>query len=115
MFYVNEALSILMEEFSFSFVKASGSGGQKVNKTNSQVQLRWNIYSSKCLSAKQRELLEVNLRSKLTNDGDLIVISDAARSQHMNKEDCLSKFAKLLDQALYVAKPRKKNQTNQSF
>ena len=108
MILVTDRLKIDPAELQFSFAKASGSGGQKVNKTNSQVELRWNIYSSKSLTEKQRELIEQNLRSKLSKEGDLIITSEIARSQHMNKQNCIDKFIQTLDRATHIPKPRKK-------
>ena len=108
MIFVNKDISIPEGELEFSFVKASGSGGQKVNKTNSQVQLRWNLLQSSCLDDKIKSLLINKLTAKLTNTGDLIISSEQARSQHMNKQNCIDKFIKCLQEAAHVPKARKK-------
>ncbi len=108
MLKINDNLIIPAAELSFSYVKASGSGGQKVNKTSSQVQLRWNLLESSVFSEGQKVFLQKKLSSKLTTGGDLIVTSESARSQHQNKQDCLEKLAEILQKALHKPKPRKK-------
>jgi len=108
MIFVNKDISIPENELEFSFVKSSGSGGQKVNKTNSQVQLRWNLLESESIKPEIKFRLQEKLLSKLTNSGELIVYSEQARSQHMNKQNCIDKLIELLKVAAHVPKARKK-------
>ncbi len=107
MIQINNSLYIDETELEFSFVKASGSGGQKVNKTSSQVQLRWNLKES-AINENLKLMLMEKLSNKLTNTGDLIFSSELARSQHQNKQDCISKLIDCLKKASHVPKPRKK-------
>ncbi len=108
MVFINKDIQIPENELEFSFVKASGSGGQKVNKTNSQVQLRWNLFQSPSINDKVKSLLIDKLSSKLTNTGELIIASEQARSQHMNKQNCIDKLIQCLKEASHVPKARKK-------
>lgn len=101
-------LHIPIEELEISFAKSSGPGGQNVNKTNTKVQLSWQLMHSPALTDSKRELLLKNLQSKLTVDGRLVIVSDRFRSQDRNREDCLLKFAAIIEKATFIPKARKK-------
>ena len=106
-------IQILTSEFEFSFVRSSGPGGQNVNKVNTKAVLRWNVLTSRSLGAEVRERLTNRLGARLTNEGDLIVMSDRFRDQLRNREDCLEKLKKTVFLATFQAKARKK--TKPSF
>lgn len=95
-------------EFEFTFVRSSGPGGQNVNKVNSKAVLRWKIEDSPSLDVGVRHRLLEKLASRISVDGDLIVMSDRYRDQKQNKDDCIEKLMKLVDDALTVQKARKK-------
>jgi len=94
-------------EFTWGQAKSSGAGGQHVNTTNSQVQLRWNVDKSN-IAIYFKDLLKVKLKNKLNTQNEIIISSQLTRSQHRNKEDCLKKFKETLEKACYKPKPRKK-------
>ena len=94
-------------------MRSSGPGGQNVNKVNSKAVLRWNLRSSQAISEDMRARLIEKLSAKLSEEGDLVVMSDRFRDQIRNREDCIEKFHALIADALHVPKKRKK--TKQSY
>ena len=104
---VNRRLTIPESELETTFVRAGGPGGQHVNKTSTQVQLRWNVPASAALSDRDRARLLETLASRLTDDGDLIVRSQETRSQATNREIAHKRLAALVAGALVVQKQRR--------
>jgi ribosome-associated protein len=98
-------------EFSFSFARSSGPGGQNVNKVNSKAILKWNLDESISITEDQRAHLISKL--KLNESGEVVVMSDRFRDQGRNKEDCIEKFYALLKKALHV--PQKRKKTKKSY
>ena len=104
---VTPRLTIPASELSVAFARSGGPGGQNVNKVSSKVELRWNPVTSAVLTADERALLIERLRSRLTNDGTLIVTSTATRDQLKNRDDAESKLALIVRTALHRDKPRR--------
>ncbi|MCH2104450.1 MAG: aminoacyl-tRNA hydrolase [Planctomycetes bacterium] len=104
---VNSRLVIPPGELSVSFVRSSGPGGQKVNKTASQVQLRFSIRESACLGERRREHLLRALRGSLTDAGELLIRAQRYREQARNLEDARLRLSEALRQALRPRKSRK--------
>jgi ribosome-associated protein len=98
-------------EFEFSYARSSGPGGQNVNKVNSKAILKWDLERSPSLTVEQRDRLWGKLR--VSEAGQVVVMSDRYRDQGRNREDCIEKFHALIEQALHVPKQRKK--TRQSY
>jgi len=97
----------ILSELEFSFSKSSGPGGQHVNKVNTKVGLRFDVAGSTILTEEQKELLVKKLSNKLTKEGVLVLSSQEARSQLVNKENVLEKLDKLLQSAFFIKKKRK--------
>lgn len=95
-----------MEEVRYRTSRASGPGGQHVNKTESRVELIWNPADSLCLDPAQKARLSIVLGSRLTEKGELILASEKYRSQLRNKEDVADRFLRLISAALIP--PRKR-------
>jgi ribosome-associated protein len=106
---VNEALSIPRSELDVRVSRASGAGGQHVNKTSSRVEIFWNIPGSRALSEDQRSRLKEKLASKLTTDGSIRVVASDMRSQSRNRDLAEERLADLVRRALIV--PRKRRAT----
>lgn len=100
--------SIIFKELQFSFSKSSGPGGQHVNKVNTKVSLRFDIAESSILREEQRTLLLQKLENKLTKEGVLILTSQEARSQLVNKELVVKKLDLLFESVFKVEVKRKR-------
>jgi ribosome-associated protein len=107
MLYINDQLRIPESEFEWAFVRASGPGGQNVNKVASKAVLRWNLAKSPSLPAAVKERLRAQHPGRLTSLGELIVQSQRFRDQERNRQDCLEKLRQLVLRAASPPKRRK--------
>ena len=98
---------IPVSELQFSTSRSSGPGGQNVNKVNTKVELRFNIYKTESLSENEKEKIAVRLKNKITSKGDLLIIAQSGRTQLHNKKKAEEKFYKLICTAL-EDKPERK-------
>lgn len=98
---------ITESELSFATSRSSGPGGQNVNKVSTKVELRFNIYRSTSLSETEKEKISSRLKNKITLKGDLLIISQSARTQLLNKQKAIEKFYKLICSALKEKRERK--------
>jgi ribosome-associated protein len=107
MIRVNAHISIDEREIEESFVRASGPGGQNVNKLSTAVQLRFNVRASPSLSAEVRERLERLAGGRLTRDGVLVIIAQRHRTQGRNRQDALGRLIELIREAAIAPRPRR--------
>jgi len=105
---ITETLSLEDDELVERFVRASGPGGQHVNKTSSAVELRFDVRNSPSLPEDVKARLERIGGSRVTLDGVLILFSQGTRSQEMNRQEVRERLAEMIRQALHKPKPRKK-------
>jgi len=101
--------SIILSEIKYKAVRASGAGGQHVNKVSTKVELTFDTHKSNAFSEGEKERIIRKLSNKITKEGLLIIQSQDSRSQLKNKKDAESKLFKLLAEALIVQKKRKKS------
>ncbi len=94
-------------ELQFKMIRASGAGGQHVNKVATKVVLNFNVFDSQGLTEEEKELLKTTLNTRLTNRGQLQLSCSDTRSQLRNKRLVTQRFFDLLEQSLTVNKPRK--------
>lgn len=99
-------------ELSWSASRASGPGGQHVNKTSTRITLEWSVAGSAVLDGAQRARLLDKLAGRITNEGVLQVHVDESRSQLRNRELAAQRLAALVGNALQ--KPRKRRPTRPS-
>ena len=104
----------IIKELSFKAVRASGAGGQHVNKVSSKIVLTFDITSSNSLNDNEKERLKISLKSRLTNENSLTLSCSESRSQHKNKEIVIKRFLKIISDGLIVKKVRKKSRPNKA-
>ncbi len=104
---ITDRVRVFPHEISLSYARSGGPGGQHVNKTSSKVLLRWNLETSAALTDEQRARVRTKLASRITEDGELLVTSEAHREQSRNVDDAVARFATILREALRVPKKRK--------
>lgn len=105
---INEQLSIAPSELRFRFARSSGPGGQHVNRSETQVELLFDVANSASLSQAQRERLSSELGSRIDSEGILHVVSSGSRSQHQNRQEAINRFTRLLQHALRKRKLRRR-------
>ncbi len=111
---INDQLTIPAQELEITASRSSGPGGQHVNKTDTRIQVRWNLIDSVCLNDLQRGRLKRNLATRLTEAGDLLITCETNRSQRRNREEALQRLAALVRDALIPPKPRKKTRPSRA-
>jgi ribosome-associated protein len=94
-------------ELKFSTSRSSGPGGQNVNKVNTKVELRFNIASSTFLTDTEKEAIHDALRNRISNEGDLLIVSQSERTQLQNKKKAEDSFYSLIAKALTPKKERR--------
>ena len=103
---MTRAIAIPGDELVESFSRATGPGGQNVNKVASKVELRWNPAASRALGEADRAWLLERLAGRITSSGDIVVRASRTRDQVRNREDARERLAELVREAL--ARPRKR-------
>ena len=94
-------------EIEESFVRASGPGGQNVNKVSSAVQIRFDLSGSRSLPEDLRERLARLAGHRLTRDGVIVIIAQRYRTQERNREDALDRLIALIRRAAVPPTPRR--------
>ncbi len=94
-----------MRELHFRYSRSGGPGGQHVNRTETRVELLFDVAHSPSLSEGQRARLLEHLSGRLDRDGLLHIVSSTTRSQAENRADAIARFQALVHSAL---RPRKK-------
>jgi ribosome-associated protein len=107
MIRVTDDIAISEREISENFVRASGPGGQNVNKVATAVQLRFDARRSPSLSEDVRERLESLAGARLTKDGVIVIFADRFRTQERNRVDALERLVGLIRRAAHVPKRRR--------
>jgi len=106
MIRITSQLAIDESEIELQFIRASGPGGQNVNKVSTAVQLRFDVAHSPSLPEDVRTRLMKLAGSRLTNEGELLIEAKRHRTQDRNRQDAIARLVELIRQATEKPKPR---------
>lgn len=99
MIEMGPGLKLPEEDLEFRYKRAGGPGGQHVNKTDSAVELRFDLNATQALAPGVRERLQRLARKRISREGILIIHAQRFRSQERNREDAIARLAELLLEA----------------
>jgi ribosome-associated protein len=107
MIHITDRISIDEGELEETFIRASGPGGQNVNKLASAVQLRFDVRRSLSLPGDVRTRLERLAGNRLTRDGVLVITAQRHRTQERNRADARERLCELIREAATPPVPRR--------
>ena len=101
-------------EISWNFIRASGPGGQNVNKVSTAAQLHFKIDTSRILSNAVKMRLHQVAGNRVNKLGELVITAQTHRTQVANREDALQRLEKFIQRARYVPKKRIKTKPSKA-
>jgi ribosome-associated protein len=107
MIRINARIAVDEREIGETFVRASGPGGQNVNKLSTAVQLRFDVRGSPSLPGDVKARLERLAGTRLTRDGVLVITAQRHRTQARNRQDALDRLVDLIRRAATPLVPRR--------
>jgi ribosome-associated protein len=108
MLIITPEISIEDKDITFGFIRASGPGGQNINKVSSAVQLRFDMRHSSSLPENVKKRLASLAGKKLADNGEIIIEAKRFRTQPKNREDAIKRLISLITKAAEKPKLRKK-------
>jgi ribosome-associated protein len=106
MIYITPSLSLDEKELTYEFIRASGPGGQNVNKVATAVQLRFDVASSSALPLAAKARLKTLAGARMTGEGVLVIEAKRYRSQEQNRLDAQRRLVNLIHKSLVPPKKR---------
>lgn len=107
-------ITIPFSEFSFTFSRSGGAGGQNVNKVNSKVVLEWNMAVSGAISPSVKERFASKFKGFLNDQGIVQITGQRHRSQKDNIDDCIQKLHQMIEEVFTPPKIRKATKPKRS-
>jgi ribosome-associated protein len=111
---IDQTLSLPDQDLTWSFVRASGPGGQNVNKVATAAQLRFDLAGTESIAPAVKQRLRSLAGRRVTEDGALIIVARNQRTQEGNRREALQRLAELVRRALVVPKVRKATRPTRS-
>ena len=111
---INDRVVIPDADLHWTAVRASGPGGQNVNKVSSKVELRFDVEGTRALDALTKERLRILAGRKLGASGELLITSQTTRDQAKNLDDARAKLADLIVRSLYRPPTRRPTRPSRS-
>ena len=104
---ISDELVIPDRDLAVAFVRASGPGGQNVNKVASAVQLRFDLAATAALDVAVKKRLRALAGRRLTEDGAILIVARNHRTQERNRSEALERLRALIERALVAPKERR--------
>jgi ribosome-associated protein len=107
-------IRIPFSEFTMSYARSSGSGGQNVNKVNSKVTLTWNLNQSPSCPEEVKERFRKKFKQYLLESGEIQITCQESRSQKVNLDSCIEKIHRMVEEVRLAPKIRRPTKPKRS-